>query len=161
MKKIVIILLVCLLVLCGCKQEVEFEKPANLYYVNTDYSGTESVTLFSVEQVESKNLYTINILRQYFRRTTGEMSHSPFPSGLQVVRVEHVSDTLYVTLSRGYLSLTGLDLTLANACLYKTCTELTGATKVQIIIDGALPEETSTILLSPEDFFLEDYTSEQ
>ena len=52
MKKFATILLVFVLLLSGCTQEVEFEKPANLYYVNTDYSGTETITLFSMEQIE-------------------------------------------------------------------------------------------------------------
>jgi germination protein M len=159
MKKFTMILLVLLLMLSGCKHEEEFDKPANLYYLNTDYSGSEIITLFSVEQIESQGLSTNDILKQYLSRSTGAFSHSPYPSGLQVLRTEIISDTMYITLSSHYTSISGLDLTLANACLYKTCTELTGVPKIKILINDGPPENALEILLSPEDFFLKDDSS--
>ena len=156
MKKTLILLLLILILFSGCSKENDLEQPVNLYYLKSDFAFGDSDALFEKVQVESAGISFKTILEQYFERTATETARSPFPAGTKMIRTEITADTLIILMNRNYGSLTDLDLTLANACLYLTCSELTGKNRIQILIDGTPPEENNGILLTPENIIFFD-----
>ena len=156
MKKAFIIILLVLLLFSGCKKEIDFEKPVTFYYLKPDYAFGSPDSLFSKVQVESAGISSQPLLDLYFNGSTDESAISPFPAGTKVIRIEKKQDTLILVMSRNYGSLSDLKLTLANACLYLTCSELTDTSYIQILIDGISTEEDPGILLTPESIIFFD-----
>ena len=68
---------------------------------------------------------------------------SPFPSGCRIVEIRRESKTLHLTLDGVFAQLENLDLTLACACLAKTCFDMSDAQEVKI--DAVAPDGNSII----------------
>ena len=76
------------------------------------------------------------LLTLYFHGPTLENLTSPFPSGISLRSVERSGGNLTVALSGSLTLLSGMDLTLACACLAHTCFSLTDAQSVTISSEG-------------------------
>lgn len=79
---------------------------------------------------------------------------SPFPSGLQLLDWQLEEGRLHLDLSDHYYSLSGVDLTLADACLALTFCQLENVDSVYVTVEGhELPYRT-TQQLSMENILL-------
>ena len=79
---------------------------------------------------------------------------SPFPSGLQLLEWQLEEGRLHLDLSDHYYSLSGVDLTLADACLALTFCQLEDVDSVYVTVEGhELPYRT-TQQLSMENILL-------
>lgn len=119
-----------LLSLCACTtQQDEFEDPVSFYYLQVQL--TEQIHHGSVHSVitpeirEGKQLRQdlTQLLKQYLAGPGTETVRSPFPAGTSLIGWEMDGTTLCITLSDDIANLTGIDMTLACACLAKTCLE--------------------------------------
>ena len=139
MKKLFIPVLCAALVfsLAGCVQTPE---DGMFYYTRYDdayqYGQENAVIAGEYREITSHNQDLTYLLTLYFHGPTQENLCSPFPSGITLRSVERTRDTLMVELSASLTMLSGTDLTLACACLAKTCFSLTDAQAVTISSDG-------------------------
>ena len=76
------------------------------------------------------------LLILYFHGPVSDYLRSPFPSGTTLEAVVREDDALIIQLSSIVSVMEGMDLTLACACLARTCFGLTDVQTVTIFADG-------------------------
>ena len=139
MKKTVALLLAaCLaLALCGCSRE---DGTAMFYYTRYPddylYGMENGVIAGEYRDITSHSDDLKYLLTLYFHGPTLETLRTPFPSGMGLYSVEWSGNTLVIETTSSLTVLTGTDLTLACACLAKTCFSLTDAEAVTIYAGG-------------------------
>ena len=156
MKKLTVCLLILSLFLCGCSAaDHNIKEPVDFYYLKTcekpeDYKNYFSDGAFGAETREASghrdDLYYL--LSMYFRGPLDDQLTSPFPADCTLLKVRQAGNELTIVLNANAVKLSDLDLTLAIACLTKTCMTLTDATTIHIesrgIDDSVLFHHTVT-----------------
>ena len=139
MKRITILLLAAL-ILTGCAfSGNKAKEPAAFYYLRTHsdnsvYDDFYAKGIISSEEREAsghrENLpYLLTI---YLRGPLDPELVSPFPMGCRVLNVQQENGCLTLLLNPILAEKTDIEITVACACLAKTCMELTGVDTVQI-----------------------------
>lgn len=152
-----VLLLSLLLSMFGCGQHnEEIQEPVNFYYL-ADLTASDEFDQVIVEEVtESAGLSNEELLAHYLTGPKSEGKVNPFPHGLSVVYLRKQSSRIVLILSTELLELSGLDLTLACACLASTVFELYGCQSLEIIVNGHLLDGKASIVISREDLVLYD-----
>ena len=139
MRKI-IALTIAVLLLAGLTGCLETTDTATFYYARFEdsylYGMDNAVITGEYRDITGHQGDLKYLLTLYFHGPTTEYLRSPFPSGMVLRSVEQHDDALHVELSSSLTMLTGTDLTLACACLARTCFSLTDAQSVTIASDG-------------------------
>ena len=141
MKRLISLLLLCALVLSlsACqKEEQKIQEPVNFYYLRQEatYGSADSlITTVIAEGMDYKN-DPAGLLNLYLQVPEDSNYRSPFPSGTRIISMEHANSIVRLTLSENFAALTGMDLTIACACLTLTTLDLTGAGSVRISVEG-------------------------
>ena len=160
MKRILSLCLIAalLLSLLGCRQETASENTTDFYYLRASYVyGTEDgVIAPEPRDTSSRGNTLLHLLGLYLQGPLDDQLRSPFPAGCSLESVSLDGSTLCVTLDSSFSSLQGMDLTLACACLAKTCFSLTDVTQVQIQSTSADNEENVNVVLSIDSLLLDD-----
>ena len=134
MKRLIATILFALL-LCGCS--VNADQDANtvtFYYCAAAEQFDSQTGVLSGESVKIDGSESLEaLLTQYLKGPAKENFVSPFPAGTELLELSTDGDTTIVTLSRNFLSLTGIDRSVACACLAETVFELTGSQAVTIL----------------------------
>ena len=158
MKRILsfLLILMLLLTLWGCSgNDIE---SAHFYYIpkNFDYSSTEGV--FVPQATDSTQYITLHaFISEYLRGPNSTNLVSPFPSGTLPVNLDKYEETLVVTLSDKFASLTGIELSLACCAFAKTAIEFTGVSVVEISALSEMLDGVKTITITAEDIILFDH----
>ena len=158
MKRLTVLIsaLLALLLAVGCQSGHSPDEPVKYYYPNATISyGTEEGFL-SCELREGKNKLPADSISEYLRGPVDSAFSSPFPNGTALVQYQLTEDTAYLILTDSYATLTGLDLSVANACLSMTVLELTGATNVSIRCESALIDGNTAVVLNRSSTLLYD-----
>jgi germination protein M len=167
MKKCISLLLcLCLLLsFCGCARRVEAHQvPVRFYYPRTidAIQYTASGGAFTYEDREGAG-YTDNIpylLNLYFRGPADATLRNPFPTATSVTELKVYGKYAFLTVSDSFAQLTGMELTIACACLTLTVTELTGAETLCLRTNSQLLDNHERLLLQARDFlFMDDTTA--
>lgn len=157
-----VLLLSLLLSMFGCGQHnEEIQEPVNFYYL-ADFTASDEFDRVIVEEVtESSGVPDDVLLANYLTGPKTEGMTNPFPQGLSVVYLRKHAPDIVLILSSELLELSGLDLTLACACLASTVFELYDCQSLEIIVNGHLIEGKTSIVISRDDLVLYDgsYTS--
>ena len=139
MRKIIALALAVLLMvsLTGC---IDTGDTATFYYTRFEdsylYGMDNAVIAGEYRDIAGHSGDLKYLLTLYFHGPTTEYLCSPFPSGMVLRSVERQGDTVHVALSASLTMLTGTDLTLACACLARTCFGLSQAEAVSITAEG-------------------------
>ena len=139
MRKIIALALAILLMvgLTGC---IDIDDTATFYYTRFEdsylYGMDNAVIAGEYRDVAGHSGDLKYLLTLYFHGPTTEYLRSPFPSGMVLRSVEQIGSAIHVELSASLTMLTGTDLTLACACLARTCFSLTDAQSVTISSEG-------------------------
>lgn len=163
MKKIFRIILPAILVLtllgCNNKQD-DIAVPVEVYYRNTAeiYNDEESVITSEIWDFEGYENNLEGFLNLYLQGPATEECISPFSTSVQVVDLQSTKDRLCITMNDSYEELTGLDLTIASACIAKTIMGLTGCDAVEIT---CLNTGSSVIIDQETLLLLDDSTPSQ
>ena len=96
------------------------------------------------------------LLTLYFHGPVTDSLRSPFPSGTKLVELTQEADSMTIQLSSIFTMLEGTDLTLACACLARTCFNLTDVGTVTILAAG---RETVTMTMERDSLLLADDTT--
>lgn len=158
------LLLLCVtLTMCACAQQEEFKDPVTFYYLRAPqlngelaHGSTDSVIAPEVREGAEYRKDMNLMLDIYLHGSLDNAYLSPYPVGttLRQITVEGTEAT--VVLSHHFASLSGMDLTLACACLSMTVMDLTGAESVTIRTEGTLPDGVESITMTREDLILID-----
>lgn len=139
MKRSVFTLLLCvLLIFSGCQVVRKPNKELCFYYLQSSivYGSTDGV--IAAENKHAPNEPDLeNLIVQYLEGPGEPSLRSPFPANTRLVSVHLRGDTLEIQLSVDFSILTGMDRTLACACLAKTVFPLTTAEQVLILTEGS------------------------
>ena len=140
MKRWISLILVAILCFSGCSQgNNPNQNTVNFYYLRSyPNSGTyDSFFSSGVIGSESREVPTDRqdlryVLALYLQGPSDPELASPFPIGCKVLEFYEDEGCLTLILSRMITSKNDMDLTLACACLAKTCLELTDAETIQV-----------------------------
>lgn len=128
-----------LLVLCGCSGNSREGTEAGDYLIY--YSALEdryaamAVGYESLELPEDAQVISA-LLEAVFQNPDSQELTSPFPDGVRLLSWELKDGCLHLDLSEQYGSLTGIDLTVADACLTLTLCQAEGVESVYITVEG-------------------------
>ena len=147
-----------LLPLLSCARQEDIQKPVTFYYrrANIAYAGSDGVV--STEQRESLG-HEGNIdslLAMYLSGPLSPELAQTFPDGTFLVSIQQSGTTAKATFSFHLASLSGIDLTVACACITMTLTELMGVETVQISAAGALLDDYQYITMDKNCLLLLD-----
>ena len=160
MKRYTALLLILALFLCltACAREDNtIREPVSFYYRRAEltYGSSDSVILSESSDAAGHTDDLIWLLGEYLKGPQSENLLQTFPSGTTLVSLTVEEGTATIVLSVQFGRLTGMDLTVACACLTKTVLGLTDAETVVIQavntdLDGAqqiVMDESSLLML--------------
>lgn len=131
MKRIVAMILLMALLLCGCADKMR--EPVTFYYVRDSFEEDMSQVI-GTEQREASGhrddlLY---LLALYLMGPAEDSLVSPLPSYTTILSAEQIDSTVTLQLTDTTASLSDGQYTLACSCLALTCLEITDAEYVTI-----------------------------
>ena len=149
---------IMLLTLFGCgSKEQKILEPINFYYRRSEIDFAAENALIAPLVVESAGFdEIIPLLKIYLRGCEDDQFHHTFPTGTELVDAYVRGHTLYLFLSSDFARLTGIDLSIACACITMTALELVDATYVCISANDVALDGAQSVTLSMEDLILED-----
>lgn len=121
--KMSIVVLIVMLLLYGCgsnSSDVHFFYLRNEYQYGTSYGLYDCETRTVIERSRDVEY----LLKLYFDGPIDKDFVSPFPAGVALDHVSLSEKTMTVFLSEEYNTLSGIQLSIANACIAETCFNL-------------------------------------
>lgn len=158
MKHLSWIMLVLLLasVLSGCTRADNPKTPLKFYYPNLDISyGTENAFLaHEIREGEGKTIS--DSIGEFLRGPKDSAFENPFPKGTKLLHFEQTERSVQIVVSDDYAAMTGLDLSIANACLTLTVLELADADSLTLRCETAVIDGQQSISLTRDSILLFD-----
>lgn len=158
MKRSISLFLALCLLLQGCgSRSTQEGVQARLYYMANDAENlsVDSAVLPETRTVHSSTL--TDFLKLYFMGPESDTLRAPFPPGTEVLTLSQGENSLNLTMSQEFFSLSGVDLSIAACCLTNTLCDYTGVRAV--VLEDA--SKRVHLELSAEDFLLKnDYTQD-
>ena len=165
MKRYIAIILLIFLILSmifpGCQLGNDMKEPVTFYYKRAKFVyGTEDAVIASEQREASGHREDLHYLLSLYLQgpINEELTHS-FPDKCQVVDISRKDKTLAITLNAPFAQLKNMDLTIAAACLTKTCMNL--ADVESVVIGCVAPDDTELLKMKigKEDLLLYDNTA--
>lgn len=161
MKKILFLFLALSIFLTctACHQEPEeTQSTVTVFYRASDIQyGTEEGVIapcqLNAAGHESDTVYLLDV---YFSKILSEEYITTFPRSTRVVSLNLDGLTAKIVLSNEFSSLTGLNLSIACACLTQTIISLTGCQEVIISAESAKLDGNNFITLTRDSYLLLD-----
>ena len=157
-----ICLLLALVTVCSlwaCRKETEeFVHPVQFYYYRTEptHGAQDSYIAPETREAGIHHKDLAYLLDLYLKGPASAEFSSPFPAGTTLIRTSLANNTLTITLSDDFAQLSGIDLSVACACLTKTGMTLSGAARIEIQAQNALLDGKEKISMSKTDLILLD-----
>ena len=153
------LILLMLLSLLGCtQQEPQLNNPISFYYPVVPEYRREDDPVIRAELHEGNGMET-NLLPLLSRYVCGPESPDLvdiFPSDAYPVSIYNHNRAATVYMSPGFAKLTGIDLTMACACLSATLMDIADLETVNICVKDALLDGNQSIMMSRDSFTLVD-----
>lgn len=159
-------LLLAFLLLCGCAaaaaEQPQYANPIRFYYLSREGGHNDQTGALGYQTVDLVRFdrTVADILEQYFSGPTSWDYVSPFPDGTRCADVRLDGGVLRVRLSEAYAQLSGVRLTLANACLTLTLEQLGFVRSVRIETSGSMLSGQRESSFTRSSFVLTDKSSE-
>lgn len=154
--------LLALLLLAACAAEPEAPSPDDyeLYYV-VQLGASAGGDAIRADTIRVENSATLDTARLAERLLTALLEEpedatlrSPFPSGTSLQKLSVAGGRATVDLSEPYAKLSGIELSIADACVTLTLTQLEGIYAVRITANGRELPYRKTQLLTAADALL-------
>lgn len=159
MKKTIclILCLSLLLGLCAC-QSAALRQPGNFYYYrpDTQYGVADGVIAPEQRELDGISGDIGAMLAGYCQGPVSRTLECPIPRNAKVQSWSLENGVLSIDFSSHFAQLSGIELTIAGACLARTFLELTEAEAVTITAGDALLDGESSITLTKSDLNLYD-----
>lgn len=127
-----------LLTLPGCRKTQEMETPVDFYYVRREPKIGSEDSVVTSELRESAGLTAMELMNIYLQGPKSAELANVFPTGTKVLELAVEENTLFITLSAPAAELSGIELTLATACLGKTCMAYFQISSLEICVEDGL-----------------------
>lgn len=159
-----ILLLLCIAVsLNACTQQEKLTDPVAFHYLRAPLPNDE-LTHGSADSVIAAELregadyrHDLELMLDIYLHGSLDKAYlSPYPVGTTLRQFSVEGAEASIILSHHFRALSGMDLTLACACLSLTIMDLTGAESVTISTEGSLPDGTNSITMTRDDLILID-----
>lgn len=130
------------------------------YYLNEQANyGIMGTAIDSERRAERTELSEINqILSQYLKGPRSSDLKNPFPDGTTLISATIDQGAVRVILSDELAALTGVDLSIACACMTLTVKSITGYAKVEIRSQNASLNGQDAIIMDANSLQLSDFT---
>ncbi len=152
MRKLTALILLCALSLSGCHFGNDLREPVHFYYPQTQeaIAANGASDGFIVPETREGAGHTGDLnylLSLYLAGPTQETLRSPFPQGTKLAGITQTEGSLIIALNGAFSQLSGIDLTLACACICTTCFGLTDASQITVTAPatGLYPEVSLTL----------------
>lgn len=162
MKRIIALLLVMILCLSfwGCeeKETVKIEKPVSFYYrrAQINYGSDDGVIAFCIGEGAGYEEDLTGLLNVYLHNTDDPAFSRTFPAGSQLIKLTITDGVAEIQLNNLFARHTGIDLTIACACLSLTVMELTQVETVCISTTSATLDGAESITMTADSILLLD-----
>lgn len=160
MKRYFLILLAvsCLAGLWGCSANHAPEKPVTVYYKRAEliYGSSDSVIAPTIMEGFGHESDVEYLLNQYLLGVDDPQFTATFPDGTALVSFRLDALTAKVTLSDQFAQISGIDLSIACACIAQTVMSITGCQEVIISADTAMLDGSNFITLTSGSYLLQD-----
>ena len=156
-KRCIVLSLALCLFLFGCSSTIK-ETNLSFYYCKSETSyGFNAATVTVETRKERINpLDYAQIITTYLNGPKTDYLRTPFPQGTELVSINVDQGVCNITLTVHLSELTGIELTVACACLAKTASGVTGCAKVQISAQGAMLDNHASITMDANELLLSD-----
>lgn len=161
MKQIISLLLLFSLILSlfGCTGETpKISDPVSFYYCRKEltYGTADSVILAVTAEAAGHREDPRYLINQYLAGPEDDALAPTFPAGVTLQSLTVADDTVDLLLSSAFAGLSGMELTIACACLTLTVIELTGAQTVRIRAAASLLDGSDEIVMDESCLLLLD-----
>ncbi len=150
MKRIIALLLVGLMLLCGgCAGNQTAEQGIEFYYVTNTTQNTGSS--LRAERDRMVNASVPDVVNRLFAGPYEELSRQTFPTGTMLLGWSLKNGALQLNLSESFGRQSGIAMTQAVYCIVLTVTQLEGVDSVSITVNGnTLPGVASGALTAAD-----------
>ena len=148
-----------LLATSGCTRTAAPPKiPVTFYYpaAETIYDGETVVIHSEIRDGAGYESDIEGLLTLYLQGPASEALRSPFPSQIAVIRYSTTANTANLVLNSEFAQLSGIDLTLACACIANTLFDMTQLERIQIFATNSQLDGQSSIILDRDDIYYLD-----
>lgn len=158
--------LLLILALCGCAgrktPQPQPVQPFSFYYraVKTSFADEHGLIVPEEKDLGETAATEQEIFQRYWEGPSDPALLSPLPGGVKLLRLQRRSELLTIYLSREYGELSGIDASVADACLAMTAFGIEGITQVRIVCEGRQGENLRAVLLEENDILLFDTGNE-
>ncbi len=159
MKRLLIFLLCLILPLCGCAaNQPRLDDPITFYYPRTEYvfGQPDSVIASECREGAGKTASLSALLNYYLQGPASSDLQNPFPTGTKIIEIRQDSTVLQLVMNDRFSQLSGMELTVACACLAKTGLSLSDCQTVQIILDDPDSDTQRIITMDNQSLLLMD-----
>lgn len=161
MRKIFIMLLCATLLfsLCACKQnQSNIQVPVNFYYCRDEiaYNTSDAVIAAEIHEGIGFGADPDKMLRSYLEGPDSNSLVSVISAETELVSVQIVDDTAYVTFSDDFSQLSGVKLTTACSCVTLTLNAFSGVNSVHVSAETELLDNKEEIIINTSDIILLD-----
>ncbi len=134
MRKRLTLLLIPVLLLCGCAGPQSNTESVYFYYYNVSalYDNTEDVIYAQPIYADMNAMALKDIVSKYLQGTASENMDIPFAAGTTVIEIKEATDALTVILSGECSGVQQLELTLAGSCLARTLFQFTQVQSITV-----------------------------
>ena len=167
MKRLICLLLSLSLLLClaACASKVDAPKePVQFYYPrHTDqlqYGDTDGVITYELREAAGYADRYSYLLNLYLRGPVSQELRDPFPSGISVVSLETGAGSAELVLTDAFAQLSGMELTVACACLTLTLHNLTGIESLTVTTQNQQLGTEGKIVMNLSDILFMDNSTE-
>lgn len=135
-------LILCFSLMACHDDQPKLQAPVNFYYPRLEPTYGTANGMIAPVSAEGAGFDQETLLNRYLQGPADKDFVSPFPADTKLLSLTDKDTIINLQLNQNFAQLTGMDLTLACACLTLTTIELTGADTVRIFVkdstlDGA------------------------
>lgn len=157
----VILTALLLALLCGCapaRPAAVYQNPIDFYYCDLEdpHGGALGALAKQTVDLVDPEITVEEILTRYLAGPDDPALTAPFPDGLTCESVTISDGVLCVRFGEAYAELSGIRLSLTNACLTKTLLQIPFVESVQIETDGGMLTTQTATAFTEDSFLLND-----
>ena len=162
MKKAIALLLILTFLFGLCACQFKKDDTVEFYYqrLSVAYGAADGVIASETREAAGHTQDLRYLLSLYLRGPLDVELESPFPAGCGLVDIFIEDGVLSVMLDSSFASLTGIDQTIASACLAKTCFGLANISSVCIETPDTAESDPVHIIIDADSLLLEDNIQE-
>ena len=162
MKRILCFLLSAslMIALSGCiaYAQPRYEDPVRFFYRSADvaYQDPAGVIQAETRDAAQNRRNSEQLLRMYLEGPESQELRSPFPAGTKLVQFDLNGESAQIMLSFSGTEPKGIDLSIAFACLTKTCLEIAPVKSVTITLENS----TVSVTMDADSIILHDSSAD-